>query len=124
MKAYSTTPWLVENIDDFNFLFCPECAYKSKDEDALYIQNMKKKQLARPLVNIRRESIIFDYGSGHNIVEYVPSTRYFHILLLLLKYYVAKTGFQFIFILLHSSPRRWAGEKKSASMKYNTNIFV
>ena len=34
MKAYSRNPWLVENIDDFNFLCCPECAYKSKDEDA------------------------------------------------------------------------------------------
>ena len=30
MKAYSKNPWLVENIDDFNFLCCPECAYKSK----------------------------------------------------------------------------------------------
>ena len=24
----------------------------------------------------------------------------------------------------HSSPGRWTGEKKSASMKYKTNIFV
>ena len=31
MKAYSKNPWLVENIDDFNFWCCPECAYKSKD---------------------------------------------------------------------------------------------
>ena len=34
MKAYSRNPWLVENIDDFNFLCCPECAYKSKIEEA------------------------------------------------------------------------------------------
>ena len=32
MKAYSRNPWLVKNIDDFNYLCCPECAYKSKDE--------------------------------------------------------------------------------------------
>ena len=32
MKAYSKNPWLVKNIDDFNYLCCPECAYKSKDE--------------------------------------------------------------------------------------------
>ena len=32
MKAYSRNPWLVENIEDFNYLCCPECAYKSKDE--------------------------------------------------------------------------------------------
>ena len=31
MKAYSKNPWLVENVDDFNFWCCPECAYKSKD---------------------------------------------------------------------------------------------
>lgn len=34
MKAYSRNPWLVENIDEFNFLCCPECAYKSKDENS------------------------------------------------------------------------------------------
>ena len=32
MKAYGRNPWLVENLDDFNFLCCPECAYKSKDD--------------------------------------------------------------------------------------------
>ena len=32
MKVYSRNPWIVGNIDDFNFLCCPECAYKSKDE--------------------------------------------------------------------------------------------
>ena len=34
MKAYGRNPWLVENLDDFNFLCCPECAYKSKDDAA------------------------------------------------------------------------------------------
>ena len=34
MKAYARNPWLVENLDDFNFLCCPECAYKSKDDGA------------------------------------------------------------------------------------------
>ena len=34
MKAYGRNPWLVENLDDFNFLCCPECAYKSKDDEA------------------------------------------------------------------------------------------
>ena len=31
MKSYTKNPWLVENVDDFNFWCCPECAYKSKD---------------------------------------------------------------------------------------------
>ena len=36
MKAYGQNPWLVENLDDFNFLCCPECAYKSKDALAFF----------------------------------------------------------------------------------------
>ena len=34
MKAYSRNPWLVEDLDDFYFLCCPECTYKSKDDEA------------------------------------------------------------------------------------------
>ena len=34
MKAYDNNPWLVEDLDDFYFLCCPECAYKSKDDEA------------------------------------------------------------------------------------------
>ena len=34
MKAYSRNPWLVEDLDDFYFLCCPECSYKSKDDEA------------------------------------------------------------------------------------------
>ena len=34
MKGYGINPWLVENLDDFYFLCCPECAYKSKDDEA------------------------------------------------------------------------------------------
>ena len=34
MKAYARNPWLVETLEDFNFLCCPECAYKSKDDGA------------------------------------------------------------------------------------------
>ena len=29
----SANPWLVENIQEFSFLNCPECAFKVKDED-------------------------------------------------------------------------------------------
>ena len=33
MKAYSKNPWLADDIDDFCFLCCPECAYKTQDEE-------------------------------------------------------------------------------------------
>ena len=29
----SVNPWLVENIQTFSFLNCPECAFKTKTED-------------------------------------------------------------------------------------------
>ena len=32
MNANGRKPWLVEDLDDFYFLCCPECAYKSKDD--------------------------------------------------------------------------------------------
>ena len=34
MKGYGINPWLVKDLDDFYFLCCPECAYKSKDDEA------------------------------------------------------------------------------------------
>ena len=32
MEICSENPWMVENIQAFNFLCCPECLYKSKNE--------------------------------------------------------------------------------------------
>ena len=34
MKGYGINPWLVKDLDDFYFLCCPECTYKSKDDEA------------------------------------------------------------------------------------------
>ena len=34
MEVHGRNPWLVEDLDDFYFLCCPECAYKSKDDEA------------------------------------------------------------------------------------------
>ena len=32
-NTMSANPWLVENIQEFSFLNCPECAFKVKEED-------------------------------------------------------------------------------------------
>ena len=73
MKAYSRNPWLVENIDDFNFLCCPECAYKSKIEEAFIshaLENHPKSKaseifsegnLSRGIVNFSGASLIVIY---------------------------------------------------------------
>ena len=61
MKAYSRNPWLVENIDEFNFLCCPECAYKSKDENSFQshaVENHPKSSVffsTRPRQDIKYE---------------------------------------------------------------------
>ena len=34
MEVQGRNPWLVEDLDDFYFLCCPECTYKSKDDEA------------------------------------------------------------------------------------------
>ena len=34
MEVHGRNPWLVEDLDDFYFLCCPECTYKSKDDEA------------------------------------------------------------------------------------------
>ena len=34
MEVHGRNPWMVEDLDDFYFLCCPECAYKSKDDEA------------------------------------------------------------------------------------------
>ena len=41
MKGYEPNPWLVENLTDFNFLNCPECNYKSKNDQAFLQHAMK-----------------------------------------------------------------------------------
>ena len=32
-KMGDQNPWVVESIEEFNFYCCPECDFKSKDED-------------------------------------------------------------------------------------------
>ena len=59
MKAYGRNPWLVENLDDFNFLCCPECAYKSKDDGAFMdhaIENHPKSKESSVFIEANKES--------------------------------------------------------------------
>jgi len=51
MKAYSKNPWLVENIDDFNFWCCPECAYKSKDRTVFKAHALENHPKSTVLLN-------------------------------------------------------------------------
>ena len=37
MAYASSNPWDVPQIDSFNFLCCPECVYRSKDEGTFQV---------------------------------------------------------------------------------------
>jgi hypothetical protein len=36
-----TNPWYVESIEDFTFICCPECSYKSKTESKFQIHALE-----------------------------------------------------------------------------------
>ena len=38
MAYASSNPWDVPQIDSFNFLCCPECVYRSKDEGTFQVR--------------------------------------------------------------------------------------
>ena len=38
-KKMSENPWHVESIQDFAFLNCPECAFKTKEEGYFQVKN-------------------------------------------------------------------------------------
>ena len=84
MKAYSKNPWLVENIDDFNFWCCPECAYKSKDRTGnlmsvwlWWVLNLKSKILAKNQHNYSKEIIVFcEYNKWQKVTEFYFQIRF------------------------------------------------
>ena len=48
----SENPWHVESIQDFAFLNCPECAFKTKEEgyfQVIFFQQISKQRLVLPL---------------------------------------------------------------------------
>ena len=38
MAYASSNPWDVPQIDSFNFLCCPECVYRSKEESTFQVR--------------------------------------------------------------------------------------
>ena len=42
----SANPWLVENIQEFSFLNCPECAFKAKEENVFQDHAVKNHSMS------------------------------------------------------------------------------
>ena len=76
MKAYSRNPWLDEDLDDFYFLCCPECTYKSKDDEAFIdhaVENHPKSKASSVFSEAeqelsRKRTVVKYYPKGKNLL--------------------------------------------------------
>ena len=82
MKAYQKNPWLVENIDDFNFWCCPECAYKSKDRNVFKshaLENHPKSTVLFSESDTTAENVEKTSKNESEILKEVEGTYFFTI---------------------------------------------
>ena len=83
MKGYGINPWLVEDLDDFYFLCCPECAYKSKDDEAFMdhaVENHPKSKASNVFSEaeqeLSRQKTFQRYNpKGNNLLAEVKSAK-------------------------------------------------
>ena len=76
MDGIGRNPWLVEDLDDFYFLCCPECAYKSKDDEAFMdhaVGNHPKSKASsvfseEELELSRKRTVVKYYPKGKNLL--------------------------------------------------------
>ena len=70
-KTMSNNPWLVENIQEFSFLNCPECVFKVKEEDIFQDHAVKHHSLSSVLfgANISTEFHI-KTEPNEDLIEY------------------------------------------------------
>ena len=76
MDGNGRNPWLVEDLDDFYFLCCPECAYKSKDDEAFMdhaVENHPKSRASsvfseEELELSRKRTVVKYYPKGKNLL--------------------------------------------------------
>ena len=62
-------PWSVESIQDFMFINCPECVYKTKDEHSFEDHAIQNHPQAHVLFNTDVKS---EYVDGDNVVKEEP----------------------------------------------------
>ena len=76
MEVHNRNPWLVEDLDDFYFLCCPECAYKSKDDEAFMdhaVENHPKSKASNVFSEAeqelsRKRTVVRYYPKGKNLI--------------------------------------------------------
>ena len=67
-----TNPWQVESIQDFSFLNCPECTFKSKHEDFFQEHALKSHPQSRVFFDEKVEIVRLEEVkiAMHGNVEY------------------------------------------------------
>ena len=76
MDGNGRNPWLVEDLDDFYFLCCPECTYKSKDDEAFIdhaVGNHPKSKASSVFSEAeqelsRKRTVVKYYPKGKNLL--------------------------------------------------------
>ena len=76
MDGNGRNPWLVDDLDDFYFLCCPECTYKSKDDEAFMdhaVENHPKSKASsvfseEELELSRKRTVVKYYPKGKNLL--------------------------------------------------------
>ena len=73
-------PWLVENIETFNFLCCPECVYRSKEKTSFQNHALQNHERSKPFfltiencmkieINEENDSVSIDIKEEHEYKE-------------------------------------------------------
>ena len=83
MEVHGRNPWLVEDLDDFYFLCCPECTYKSKDDEAFMdhaVENHPKSKSSKVFSEaeqeLSRQKTFQRYTpKGNNLLAEVKSAK-------------------------------------------------
>ena len=83
MEVHGRNPWLVEDLDDFYFLCCPECTYKSKDDEAFMdhaVENHPKSKASNVFSEaeqeLSRQKTFQRYNpKGNNLLAEVKSAK-------------------------------------------------
>ena len=73
MSDESDNPWAVASIDSFNFLCCPECYFRSKEEVSFQAHAIQNHPKSRKLFNVL--SSLNDNGL-HNLCYSCPECNF------------------------------------------------
>ena len=80
-------PWLVDSIEAFSFYCCPECVFRSKEEDYFQAHALQNHVLSRSLFlessdksqdEIKEDQKQQTYSKEHDINAWFPSSIPIH----------------------------------------------